>query len=145
MEKQIFGKGLPEVVEIPIHPNHPDRGSRKLAITPSIFIDISDIPMSEEVLYLKGIGSVRYTRDSFEFIGGDFSSAKAQSSPIVHWLPSTHEQLCLKTPQGDFNGIVEATICNYDSGDLIQFERVGFAKLEIYVYFICLNNSVGRW
>ena len=22
-------------------------------------------------------------------------------------------------------------ICNYDSGDLIQFERVGFAKLEV--------------
>jgi glutamyl-tRNA synthetase len=130
-EKQIFGKGLPEAVEIPIHPDHPIRGSRKLAITPSIFIDVSDIPMDEEILYLKGIGSVRYTQDSFEFIGGDFSSAKAQSSPIVHWLPSTHEQLCLKTPQGDFNGIVESAICNYDSGDLIQFERVGFAKLEV--------------
>ena len=82
-------------------------------------------------MYLKGIGSVRYTRDSFEFIEDDFSSAQSQSLPIIHWLPSAHEQLCLKTSQGEFNGIVESTICNYNSGDLIQFERVGFAKLDI--------------
>ena len=130
-EKQIFGRNLPETVEIPVHPDHPDRGFRKLAITPSIFIDSSDIPGAEDILYLKGIGSVRYTRDSFEFIEDDFSSAQSQSLPIIHWLPSTHEQLCLKTSQGEFNGIVESTICNYNSGDLIQFERVGFAKLDI--------------
>ena len=130
-EKQIFGRNLPETVEIPIHPDQTDRGFRKLAITPSIFIDSSDIPGAEDILYLKGIGSVRYTRDSFEFIEDDFSSAQSQSLPIIHWLPSTHEQLCLKTSQGEFNGIVESTICNYNSGDLIQFERVGFAKLDI--------------
>ena len=130
-EKQIFGRNLPETVEIPIHPDHTDRGFRKLAITPSIFIDSSDIPGAEDILYLKGIGSVRYTRDSFEFIEDDFSSAQSQSLPIIHWLPSAHEQLCLKTSQGEFNGIVESTICNYNSGDLIQFERVGFAKLDI--------------
>ena len=130
-EKQIFGRNLPETVEIPIHPDQTDRGFRKLAITPSIFIDSSDIPGAEDILYLKGIGSVRYTRDSFEFIEDDFSSAQSQSLPIIHWLPSAHEQLCLKTSQGEFNGIVESTICNYNSGDLIQFERVGFAKLDI--------------
>ncbi len=131
VEKQIFGKGLPKTVEIPIHPDHPDRGFRELSITPSIYVDLSDLPPPEEILYLKGIGSVRYTRDSFEFIGGDFSLAQSQTIPIAHWLPSTHEELCLKSPHEEFNGIVESAICNYHSGDSLQFERVGFVKMDV--------------
>ena len=129
-EKQIFGKNLPETVAIPIHPDHLERGYRDLQITQSIFIDSSDIPKAEETVYLKGIGSAIYTRDSFEFIGSDFSESQSQSNPIIHWLPIDNRKMCLKTTEGDIQGIVESNIIKYASGDIVQFERVGFAKLD---------------
>ena len=117
-------------MSIPIHPDHLERGYRDLQITQSIFIDSSDIPKAEETVYLKGIGSAIYTRDSFEFIGSDFSESQSQSNPIIHWLPIDNRKMCLKTTEGDVQGIVESNIIKYASGDIVQFERVGFAKLD---------------
>ncbi len=129
VEKTVLGG--PEAGEPPVHPDYEDRGTRRLPVERAVLIEPDDVPPNGARVWLKGFGCVRHTRDAFEFVGRDLELVREGEVDVVHWVPATaNRPLRLRTPTGDEDGFAETTITAYEPDDIVQFERVGFARID---------------
>ena len=128
VQRQVIGG--PEVGEPPVHPNHEDRGTREIPVAGGVAIEGDDLPGHGERVWLKGFGCVRHTRDTFEYVGDDISAVREEGVEVIHWAPADGPALRLRTMDGDVEGIVEPGVLDYEPDAMIQFERVGFARLD---------------
>jgi glutamyl-tRNA synthetase len=123
----------PETGEPPVHPDHEERGHRTLRVGGAVLIEPADVPPNGKRVWLKGYGPVRHTRDAFEFTGEDIEVVREEDVDVIHWVPADdNRQLRLRTPDGDEEGYAEAGVVDYESGDVIQFERVGFVRIDAH-------------
>jgi len=123
----------PETGEPPVHPDHEERGRRELRVGGAVLIEPEDVPPNGKRVWLKGYGPVRHTRDAFEFTGEDIEVVREDGVDVIHWVPADdNRRLRLRTPEGDETGYAEAGVTDYDPGDIVQFERVGFARIDAH-------------
>jgi glutamyl-tRNA synthetase len=123
--------GGPDVGEPPVHPDHPDRGRRELHADGAVRIESDDVPPNGRRIWLKGLGGYRHTRDALEFVSDDLDLVREEAVPVVHWVPADGTRpVELRTPDGDVEGAAEAAITQYEPDELVQFERVGFARID---------------
>jgi glutamyl-tRNA synthetase len=123
--------GGPDVGEPPVHPDHPDRGCRRLAVGGAVRIEPDDVPPNGARVWLKGLGCVRHVRDALEYTGDDIEAVRQDGVDVVHWVPVDDARpVTLRTPDGDVDGLAEAGTAGYDPDDVVQFERVGFARID---------------
>ncbi|MGZ7117737.1 MAG: glutamate--tRNA ligase, partial [Methanobacterium sp.] len=64
--------------------------------------------------------------------GSDFEEARKMGAKIIHWIPA-HDNLKADVVMPDasiINGLVEPYCHNLKVGDVVQFERFGFARLD---------------
>jgi glutamyl-tRNA synthetase len=126
--------GGPGTGEPPVHPDHPDRGRRELAVGGAVRLEADDVPPNGERVWLKGLGCVRHVRDALEHVDDDIEVVREGNVPVVHWVPAEGSRpATLRTPDGDVDGRAEAGISAYDPDDVVQFERVGFARIDEHV------------
>jgi glutamyl-tRNA synthetase len=124
-------EGGPTTASVPVHPDHEDRGTRELPTTGGVLVESEDLPAHGERVWLKGFGCVRYTDDGFEYTDDDLDVTREESVDIVHWVPADGSvPLRLRTPDGDVTGYAEPGVADYAVDDLLQFERVGFARID---------------
>jgi glutamyl-tRNA synthetase len=124
----------PETGEPPVHPDHEERGTRTLEVGGAVLIEPDDVPPNGKRVWLKGYGPVRHTRDAFEFTGEDIEVVREGDVDVIHWVPADdNRRLRLRTPDGDEEGYAEAGVVDYDPDDVVQFERVGFARVDAHV------------
>jgi glutamyl-tRNA synthetase len=128
VERQVIGG--PDVGEPPIHPEHEERGTREIPVAGGVAIEGEDLPAHGDRVWLKGFGCVRHTRDAFEATGEDIAVVREGDVPVVHWVPADGPELILRTPEGDVEGVAEPGVLAYDASAMVQFERVGFARLD---------------
>jgi glutamyl-tRNA synthetase len=82
-------------------------------------------------VWLKGYGCVRHTRDAFEWTGDDIDAVRTEDVNVIHWVPADENQpVTLRKPTGDVTGVAEITITEYTTDAIVQFERVGFARID---------------
>jgi glutamyl-tRNA synthetase len=123
----------PEAGEPPVHPDHEERGRRHLEVADAVLIEPDDLPPEGERVWLKGYGPVRHTGDAFEFTGEDIEVVREEGVDVIHWVPADdNRRLRLRTPDGDEVGYAEAGVADYDPGSVVQFERVGFARIDAH-------------
>jgi len=131
VEKSVMmgpGAGTP-----PVHPDHEERGRRELRVEGAVLVEPGDVPPNGKRVWLKGYGCVRHTRDAFEFTGEDIDVVREGDVDVVHWVPADDNcRLRLRTPEGDREGYAEAGVAGYDPGAVVQFERVGFARIDAH-------------
>ena len=53
-----------------------------------------------------------------------------KSTPKIHWVPEKHINVRVIMPNGDIKGIGEENILKAKKGEVVQFERFGFVKIE---------------
>ncbi len=117
--------------EIPLHPDHPERGNRKFDITSDqgnlrILVEPSDLENGE--LRLKGLCNVEVDGEQAHFEGDDYRDASSRNLPVVHWLPHDSKQGAVKMPDGsEITGKVERSL---ETGETVQFERFGFVRKD---------------
>ncbi|WP_225333850.1 glutamate--tRNA ligase [Halomicrobium urmianum] len=128
VERQVVGG--PDVAEPPVHPDHEDRGVREIPVEGVVAVEGDDLPEHGERVWLKGYGCVRHTRDAFEYTGDDIDVVREGDVDVVHWAPADGPHLRLRTMEGDVEGVAEPGVADYETDDLLQFERVGFARLD---------------
>ncbi|EMA42187.1 glutamyl-tRNA ligase [Halococcus morrhuae DSM 1307] len=129
VEKTVVGG--PETGEPPVHPNHEDRGVREIPVEGAVLIEPDDVPANGERVWLKGYGCVRHTRDAFEFVGTDIDVVREEDVPVVHWVPADDNRtVLLRTMEGDVEGRAEPGIASRDPDEMVQFERIGFARID---------------
>ena len=129
VRKQLVGG--PARAEPPVHPDHPDRGTREIPVGDAVLVEPDDVPPNGSRVWLKGYGPVRHTRDAFEFTGEDIEIVREEGVDVVHWVPADESRpLVLRTMDGDETGRAEPGVADYAPDDLLQFERVGFARVD---------------
>ncbi|PSP93131.1 glutamate--tRNA ligase [Halobacteriales archaeon QS_4_62_28] len=128
VERQVIGG--PAVGEPPVHPDHEDRGRREIPVGSAVAIEGDDLPAHNERVWLKGYGCVRHTRDAFEFTGDDLAVVKEGDVDVIHWTPADGSRVRMRTMDGDVEGVAEPGVLDCDPDDMVQFERVGFARID---------------
>jgi glutamyl-tRNA synthetase len=123
--------GGPAVANPPLHPDHEERGTRDIPVGDSVLVEDEDLPEEGERVWLKGFGPVRHTEDGFEYTDDDLEVVRSGEVDVIHWVPASgNVSLCLRTIEGDVTGHAEPGYSDYDENQMVQFERVGFARVD---------------
>ena len=128
VERQVVGG--PDAGEPPLHPDFEERGRREIPVTGGVAVEGDDLPGHGERIWLKGYGCVRHTRDAFEYTGDDIDAVREEGVDVIHWAPTDGPRLRLRTMDGDVSGVAEPGLLDYDADEVVQFERIGFARLD---------------
>ena len=115
----------------PVHPDHAERGRRELTVQGAVLVEPDDLPPNGQRVWLKGYGCVRHTRDAFEFTGDDIDVVRDGDVDVVHWVPADGSlPVRMRTMDGDVSGRAEPGFADRDVDDLLQFERIGFVRVD---------------
>lgn len=128
---EVTVSGAPEMTaHAPVYPNKPERGERLLPFTGKVFLPRAEVE-NGGMLRLKDLFNIRMTGDATaEYAGESLAEARKEKAPIIQWLPAEKAAPCsLLTPEGMQEGFAEPEVLNYE-GKIVQFERVGFAKID---------------
>jgi len=125
-------RGGPDEGQPPVHPDHEERGRRTIPVSDAVVVEPDDLPGAGERVWLKGYGCVRDTGDALEATGDDIDVVRDGEVDVVHWAPADGPELRLRTMDGDITGIAESGVRDYDVDAMVQFERVGFARLDAF-------------
>ena len=114
----------------PVYPNKPERGERLLHFTGKVLLPRAEVEKGG-MLRLKDLFNIRMTGEATaEYAGDSLAEARKEKAPIIQWLPAENAAPCsLLTPEGMQDGFAEPEVLGY-AGKIVQFERVGFAKID---------------
>ncbi|ESP89494.1 glutamate--tRNA ligase [Candidatus Halobonum tyrrellensis] len=142
----VAGDDRPDAGHPPLHPNHDDRGDRDIPVDDAVRLEPDDVPADGERVWLKGYGCLRYEAASenadaadgdggaggeLVWTGDDISAVREDGVPVVHWVPAEENvRVRLRTMDGDVFGRAEPGFASYEPDDVVQFERVGFARYD---------------
>ncbi|MDR0911852.1 MAG: glutamate--tRNA ligase [Methanobrevibacter sp.] len=139
-------------IERPLHPDYLDRGNRQLILSDEVYLAKADIQnglsrlMDGVNINITNIANnsnnnsnsnsnnnnnnnnnivVDYDSDSFEI-------AREKKMKIIQWVPAINpiKTQIIMPDNSVINGLSETSINSLKIGDIVQFERVGFAKLD---------------
>jgi glutamyl-tRNA synthetase len=129
VEKPVSGG--PAAGHPPVHPDHEDRGQRDVPVPGAVLVEPADVPADGDRVWLKGFGCVRHTDEGFEYVGDDVTVVREEDVSVVHWAPATGGvSLRLRTMDRDVVGVAEPDVAEAAVDEVVQFERVGFARID---------------
>ncbi len=123
--KKIKIKNAPILtVKVPIHPDFPKRGHRKFKTSDKFYIQ--DKLQRNKVYRLMHL---------FNFKNNQFLSEeldKKLKATLIHWLPLSKDLIKTEiiTPTETKRGLTEPSTKKLKIGEICQFERVGFCRLD---------------
>lgn len=117
----------------PLHPENPEIGIREIKLSgpieiQAVFEDI-DVPPGT-IIRLKDLCNVEFTgQGEFKHLGNDISVLK-KGVKIIHWVGPDAVPARIHMPDGrTIEGLAEKAALD-SVGEVVQFERFGFVKLE---------------
>lgn len=130
-------EGLPDIdtVNVPLHPDFPERGSRVVSAGSVIHLPKEDFEMNKgQKIRLKDFCNILLDEKS------EFVSMAVEDLPKVQWV---RDYLAVKVVMPDgtlMEGLGEENLKDTEEGQLVQFERFGFARIDekgdpLVVYF----------
>ncbi|MFB6117751.1 glutamate--tRNA ligase [Halosegnis sp.] len=123
--------GGPDVAHPPLHPDYPDRGEREIPVGEAVFLEPADVPDPGERVWLKGYGPFGREGDRLVYTDESIEVVREKGVPVVHWAPvEASVSLRLRTMDGDVACFAEPGVHEYEPDALLQFERVGFARVD---------------
>lgn len=132
---EIHSDNAPSEAKIARHPDGLIPGMREWSVENLIFIQKDDLVQGK--LRLKDFADIEINGSNAEIEGEDRSDGR----PIIHWLPEeVAREAKMFVPEGEGVRELMGVIEDFDLrvGEVYQFERVGFARLEK------INNGVAE-
>jgi glutamyl-tRNA synthetase len=116
----------------PLHPDHPERGDRiyKIDGSKTIFISEEDSKQFSDAgkIRLKDLCNIEYGMPA-KYIGNDVSILK-HGAKAVQWVSRDSVKASILMPDGTVReGLAEKALLD-EKCDSVQFERIGFVKIE---------------
>lgn len=129
-------KGLPDefkgIIKRVKHPDFPDRGYREIPFDGNIYLDSEDIKSNHgKVLRLMDAVNI-FIGDEVTYHSSELEDARREGARIVHWVPAEiNYPVDLVMPDATtLNGFIEPSAIKIRVDDIVQLERVGFARLD---------------
>lgn len=117
-------------IERPLHADHTERGNRTLIFDGTAYLAKEDI--KDGVVRLMDAVNVDIEGDKLTYNSTSFEDAREQKARIIQWVP-VKENINVKIIMSDGTaktGLGEIAIKDLKVDDIVQFERVGFARLD---------------
>ena len=117
-------------IERPLHADHLDRGNRILLFDGSAYLAKEDV--EDGVFRLMDAVNVDIRDNEVTYNSTSFEDARAVKAKIIQWVPS-EENVNVTIVMDDASlkkGLGESALSDLKVGDIVQFERVGFARLD---------------
>jgi len=123
-------------VQVRLHPSHPERGERALPLLyegDSLVVYISGEDAASlrrgQVIRLKDFMNVQIK--SSKPLEADFHSRELAEGPKIQWVSAGAVKVETIKPDGSREvGLAEPDVTNLSIGDVLQFERYGFARVD---------------
>lgn len=150
-------RGLEEAREcfIHLHPSFPERGFRRIVLTPKngsveLWVSKADLPLLKPsaVVRLIGFANVSVDEASEALVSASIHSwspkeAKEIGASFVHWVPAESSvEVEVAMPDGFVaHGVGEGLLASQEVGSIIQMERVGYGRIDsvssdrVVIYF----------
>ena len=118
------------VIERPLHADHLDRGNRLLPFAGSAYLAKSDI--ADGVFRLMDAINVDISGDKVTYNSTSFEDARDLKARIIQWVPyDDNVNVTIVMDDASLKkGLGESALKDLEVGDVVQFERVGFARLD---------------
>ncbi len=124
-------KSLEAIVKRPLHPDHPERGYRKIPFTGSVYISRDDLK-DDTLLRLVDAVNVKLEDDTLRYYSESLDNARSLNARIIHWVPvdeSIHGEVVM--PDATIlKGFLEPDASNLKVDEIVQLERFGFARVD---------------
>ena len=133
---------------LPLHPDHPERGSRNYEIMPNngvvrfaISGDDAANLSSSSLVRLMGLFNVQILTTS-PLLGKihsvEYQHARDIGAPFIHWLPENEgiEAKIIMSDASSMEGFAGQECAKLKIGEMIQFERVGFVRVDNIAPFV---------
>jgi glutamyl-tRNA synthetase len=132
------------VARLPLHPDHPERGHRETTIKPENGQVAFNVSGNDLELFKKGkfvrlmeLFNVKVEKAGKKGVetvyhSQGYEDAKKLNAPLIHWLPSDTSISCgVVMPDASVvEGISEESCKKLRQGDIVQFERFGFVRID---------------
>ena len=113
-----------------LHADHPERGERVLPFNGEVYLAKQDV--SDGVLRLMDAVNVEINDGVANYHSASFEDAREIKARIIQWVP-VEKNVKVKIVMDDASvktGLGEYDLSKLEVGDVVQFERVGFARLD---------------
>ncbi len=136
---KIMIENLPEeevtVIKRDLHPDFPERGNRELPLGPELYITTEDIKKTgdNKILRLMDAVNICFKDGKTYYHSNDLEEARKSKAMIVQWVPV---EGCIKIdvvmPDANVvSGYIEPSARDVKVDDVVQFERFGFARVDM--------------
>ena len=118
---------LPPIREVhaPVHPDFPDRGTRTLPVSPTVYVSSVDYyAFTRQEIRLKDFCNVVLDTRS------TFTSREVKDVPKIQWVSDGIPTRVLMPDGGVAEGLAEANLNAAKVGDVVQLERFGFVRVD---------------
>lgn len=129
--------GLPEkfkgIVKRLKHPDFAERGYRELSFDGDVYLNLEDVKKNRnKVLRLMDAVNIVIKDENVIFHSSSLEEAREARARIVQWVPVSSSLLTeIVMPDASvLSGFAESDCRQIKVDDVIQFERVGFARLD---------------
>lgn len=120
-------EGLPKVnvVKPPLHPDFPMRGHREIRVDGKLYVAREDFEKSKgKEVRLKDFCNVVLDRRA------RFVSMENKDIPKIHWVDHGVATRLVMPDGSEAKGLAEPSVVSLKVDDVVQFERVGFARID---------------
>jgi glutamyl-tRNA synthetase len=122
-------------IKIKLHPDYPERGFRTFKTGNKFYISRSDVDEFHDGDMIRLMDCLNFIVDGakLNYHSDEYAHYKAHGKRIIHWLPQeeTLAKVELLMPDGSLQiGLAESEIKKLKPDAIIQFERIGFARLD---------------
>ncbi|MDR2873478.1 MAG: glutamate--tRNA ligase [Methanobrevibacter sp.] len=122
-------------IQRPLHPDFLDRGDRELSFNGEVYISKEDF--KDGIIRLMDainidISNAQTPNIKTIFHSDSFKQAREIKARIIQWVP-TNENINVEVVMPDntsVQGLSEISVKDLEVGEIVQFERFGFARLD---------------
>ncbi|WP_409200837.1 glutamate--tRNA ligase [Methanobrevibacter sp. DSM 116169] len=117
-------------IKRPLHADYEDRGNRTLTFNGEAYIPKADF--TNGISRLMDAVNIDIDANSVKFNSKSFDEAREAKARIIQWVPAT-DNVKAEIVMDDASiveGLCEPDCKNLNIGDIVQFERFGFARLD---------------
>ncbi len=129
-------KNAPErPCELDKHPTYPERGKRVFKTKEKFLITKDDFDSLKDKKLYRLMDCLNFTKKGKDFVfdSAEYEKYKDKGEKIMHWLPDDGKNIEVSVLMPDnkkIKGFAEESIKEMGEGDICQFERFGFVRLD---------------